>query len=86
MPLRQQGVPCTSGAKTKQIVASKSKAKVQRSRANPPTHSSITICTSHFSIGLNIKEEVEDHSRILSDLCQHRTRPPPSSTSSFVLP
>lgn len=25
---------------------------------------------------INIQEEIEDHSRILSDLCQHRTRSP----------
>lgn len=34
---------------------------------------------------INIQEEIEDHSRILSDLCQHRTRSPPAQTKGESL-
>ncbi|AES75370.2 RNA polymerase beta chain, putative [Medicago truncatula] len=39
-------------------------------------HSPFTRSLIELSIERNIKEEVEDHSRILSDLCRHRTRSP----------
>jgi hypothetical protein len=39
-------------------------------------HSPFTRSLIELSIERNIKEEIEDHSRILSDLCQHRTRSP----------
>lgn len=39
---------------------------------------------------INIQEEIEDHSRILSDLCQHRTRSPllklKGNPSEFSIP
>jgi len=39
---------------------------------------------------INIQEEIEDHSRILSDLCQHRTRSPllkqKGNPSEFKIP
>ena len=39
---------------------------------------------------INIQEEIEDHSRILSDLCQHRTQSPllkqKGNPSEFKIP